>query len=204
MPRKRRIAPAGQTFHIINRGNEGRQLFFEAADYQRFLDLLVKGRHRYPIRIYSYCLIVNHFHFEIGSDRDGVISRYMQWVTSRYASDLRVRTATLGEGHIYQARFWSDPIENDLHFLNVQRYIEANPLEAKLVKRAEDWEWSSLWERTTRNRRILDESPVVLPANWIETVNMIDPPIRSGSDPDRQPAATSGPDRGQTPPKTSR
>lgn len=72
---------------------------------------------------------------------------------------------------MYQGRYWSDLIRTDRDFLMVQRYIEANPLKAKLVTRAECWRWSSLWERETAGRTLLDPSPVALPSGWLDVVN---------------------------------
>jgi len=74
-------------------------------------------------------------------------------------------------GHVYQRRFWSSVITTDEECFCVLRYIEANPLRAKLVTRAEDWVWGSLWERTTHGRAILACPPVSLPPNWSDLVN---------------------------------
>jgi putative transposase len=79
-----------------------------------------------------------------------------------------------GTGHLYQGRFKSFPIAEDDHFLTVCRYVERNALRAKLVERAEDWRWGSLWCRQQSDpelRRILSPCPVAMPRGWVEFVN---------------------------------
>ena len=95
----------------------------------------------------------------------------MEWVQGRYACDLRRRTRTLGDGHIFQRRFWNTPILDAAHLLTVLRYIEANPVAAGLVKRAEDWPWSSLAERDNGDST-LSRLPVYLPDDWRDIVNI--------------------------------
>ena len=83
----------------------------------------------------------------------------------------------VGVGHLYQGRFKSFPVQEDAHFLTVARYIERNALRAGLVRRAEDWRWSSLWRRVGRggdpNRVPLPLAiwPVEQPMDWLQWVN---------------------------------
>jgi putative transposase len=70
-------------------------------------------------------------------------------------------------GHLYQGRFKNFPVQSDGHVLRLLRYIEANPLRARLVERAEDWRWSSLVIRKTgKPAGLLDHLPLDLPRNW--------------------------------------
>jgi putative transposase len=62
-------------------------------------------------------------------------------------------------------------VETDKHYLTLIRYIEANPLNAGLVDRAEHWPWSGFTERLSGRRRIVDEGPVPLPDDWPDIVN---------------------------------
>jgi len=172
----------GQPCHCVNRGQDGRALFTEDSQYQHFIDLLQEGKRRYSVAIYGYCLMGNHFHLLIMPRERRAISAYLQWVQGRYGYDLRYDSHSLGQGHVFQRRFWSEAIGfGPFHFENVQRYIEANPLSAGLVSRAELWQWSSLWERETAGRSLLDRSPLILPDDWLDRVNR--PPLPEGSDP---------------------
>ena len=83
----------------------------------------------------------------------------------------------MGLGHIYQGRYKSFPVESDEHFWVVARYVERNALRANLVLRAEEWRWSSLWQRchpTGEEQSLLAAWPIDMPANWLERVNQTD------------------------------
>jgi len=117
----------------------------------------------------------NHFHALICPETEGALSSYLQWVQARYACDLRALTRTVGQGHIFQRRFWSDGIEDARHFFAVLRYIEANPVRAQLVSCAEEWMWSSMALRTIDVDQVLDPLPYQLPEQWVDVVNAIQP-----------------------------
>ncbi len=73
---------------------------------------------------------------------------------------------------MYQGRFKSFPVAEDEYFLTLCRYVEANPLRAKLVRRAEQWRWSGMWMRTDPARALpLAAWPLQRPRNWVEWVN---------------------------------
>jgi putative transposase len=161
---------------VINRGNERRCIFREDTDYERFLHLLASAKSRYPVRVYGVCLMPNHFHALIQPTCEGALSAYLQWVLGRYACDLRSLTGTTGLGHVFQRRFWSDPILDERHFLSVLRYIEANPVRARLVERAESWPWGSLALRDVTPQPVLDPLLIALPLEWTALVNRVQPP----------------------------
>ena len=71
---------------------------------------MAEGKRRYPIRIYSYNLIPNHFHKLISACEENAVSAYMQWVEGRYGFNLRYDANNLGQGHVFQRRFWSEAI----------------------------------------------------------------------------------------------
>jgi putative transposase len=171
VPRKRRFAPPGFTYHVINRGNDRRRIFFEDTDYEEFLRLLNVAKRRYPVKVFGICMMPNHFHGLMMPLAKGALSTFLQWVEGRYACDLRSRTRTTGQGHVFQRRFWSSGIEEQRHFLSVLRYVEANPSRARLVERAEDWIWASLALRDCDENALLDPLPYALPPNWVSLVN---------------------------------
>ena len=171
MSQRPRIVVPGHSLHVVNRGNDRKTIFQDHGDYQRFLDLLSGGRQRYPVQITGYCLMPNHFHLVLRPDEAHALSAYMHWVTRGYSCDLRFQTRTRGNGHVFQRRYWSRVILGDGHYICVLRYVEANPVRAALVTRAEAWRWSSLWERESNGRRLLDTSPVNLPVGWTLIVN---------------------------------
>jgi len=140
MPRPLRPIDEGLAYHVINRGNNRQRVLAKKADFEAFLGTLLELKERKPFKLYGYCLLDNHFHLLIRPS-GASISRIMQSVlvshTHRYHKHHR------SAGHVWQGRFKSPVIQNDEHLLTVLRYIEANPLRAKIVERAEEYPWSS-------------------------------------------------------------
>lgn len=174
MPRTGRIAPGGVVFHVLNRRVDRKTLFHREADYRVFEQVLIEALSWVPIRICAYCIMPNHFHMVLWPSRDGELSNFMHRATLTHAARWKANKESSGEGHLYQNRFKSFPVQSDQHYLNVVRYVERNALRANLVKRAEEWEFSSLWRRENipaETDPILSPGPVGLPADWLERVN---------------------------------
>ena len=75
-------------------------------------------------------------------------------------------------GHVWQGRFKAFPIQRDVHLLTAMRYVERNPLRAKLVKRAEEWPWSSAWRgRPAHADGLISDGPVDVPRDWLRRLN---------------------------------
>ena len=89
MPRSGRCSWAGAIFHVVNRGVERRRVYLDEADYERFLVLLQLGKDCADIKVYGFCLMPNHFHIVLEPQAEGAMSRYLPWVTGRYAADVR-------------------------------------------------------------------------------------------------------------------
>lgn len=140
MPRPLRPISDGLIYHVIDRGNNRQNVFHKDADFKAFLKTLGDLKERKPFRLYGYCLLNNHFHLLV-QPLESSISRLMQSLlvshTHRYHKHHR------SGGHVWQGRFKSPVIQNDEHLLTVLRYIEANPVRANLVTRADDYAWSS-------------------------------------------------------------
>jgi putative transposase len=165
---------AGLVFHVINRGVRRQPLFATADDYLRFQDLIVDARTRWSLPFYCYSLMPNHFHFVVHPANDAQLPKFMQWLCSTRAKRFNLERQNVGAGAVYQARYHAFAVQTDRHFLTVCRYVERNPLRARLVARAEDWPWSSLGQ----NREIchvvpLEPWPVPRPPDWIDQVNRI-------------------------------
>ncbi len=116
----------------------------------------------------------NHWHFVLSSRVDGELSRFMHWLTTTHARRWQLAKDLDGQGAVYQGRFKAIPIETECYFLWVCRYVERNALRARLVERAENWRWGSLWRR--HNAAAVDGPtlaawPIVAPADWSTHVN---------------------------------
>ncbi len=81
----------------------------------------------------------NHWHLVLRPQKDGQMERMLRWVTATHSLRYHAYYHTRGEGHNYQARFKSFPVQNDSHFYVLCRYVERNPMRTNLVRRAEDW-----------------------------------------------------------------
>ena len=172
MARLLRVFAPDSVVHVVNRGNERRRLFDRPRDYDEFLALIDRGLEKRPMRILGYVLMPNHWHLVMWPRLPADLSQFLHYVTTSHAARFRYLTSTTGLGHVYQGRYYSTIVDGDLRYTRTIRYIEANPLRAELVRRAEDWPWSSLAERVGVGRRIVD-GPVPLPSAdvWTTIVN---------------------------------
>ncbi len=179
MPRTKRITLGGCVYHVLNRANGRLRIFRKDADFLAFEQILAEGIERYSMRLCGYCIMGNHWHLLLWPVGDNDLSQFMRWITLTHTQRFHVSHGTVGIGHLYQGRFKSFPVQDDAHYLTVMRYIEANPLRAKLVKRPSDWPWSSLAVRKGMEAPFkLSQGPLKLSSNWDKLVNQIDPPDR--------------------------
>lgn len=177
MPRTARVAPGGMIFHVLNRANNRMPIFEAIGDYLAFLRVMRDTQEKKPMRILAYCLMPNHWHFLLWPRLDGQLGQFMQALTTTHVRRWRLNRHSVGEGHLYQGTYKSFPVQNDEHFFTVCRYVERNALRARLVPRAEQWQWGSLWQR--RQRRTLEDHPplsdwpLAAPRNWATLVNQV-------------------------------
>jgi putative transposase len=174
MPRTRRIAPGGIVFHCINRGNDGREIFGQNPDYAAFERVLDATLQQVPVRLLAYCLMPNHWHLVLWPRKDGELATFMQRLTTMHVRRWHRHRKSDGRGHLYQGTYKSFPIQADSHLRTVARYVERNALRVKLVERAEQWQWCSLWRRergSTQELQMLTEWPVSRRRDWVRWVN---------------------------------
>ena len=164
--------PDGVPQHIVNRGNRKTQIFFDAFDYLGFLGAMAEAAERTVVRLVAFCLMPNHWHLVLWPHTGAEISTYMQILMNAHLRDLLPRHGLSGHGHVYQGRYRNHLIRNQMHFLNVCRYVEANARRAQLCQRAELWPWSSLaCSGPAPEINLLSGWPVAKPADWLDHVN---------------------------------
>jgi putative transposase len=140
MPRIARVVGIGLPHHITQRGNYGQDVFAGDADYLKYSQWLQEYSTRYGLSILAYCLMQNHVHFIAIPNREDSLSRTFNSTHMRYAQYFNKKMG--GKGHLWQGRFYSC-ILDEPHFIAALRYVERNPVRAKLVEKAWDWKWSS-------------------------------------------------------------
>ena len=175
MPRRLRIDLGNTVYHVLNRRVGRMTLFEKDADYASFMQVLDEAYEKVHMRVLAYCLMPNHWHLVLWPRRDGHLARYMQWLTTTHMRRWHAHHGTRGTGPVYQGRYKSFPIQEDVYFLTACRYVERNPLRANLVKRAEDWPWSSMRRRRAGDRAEwlvpIKDWPVAPPRSWVSFVN---------------------------------
>ena len=140
MPRPLRPIADGLIYHVINRGNNRQTVFESEGDFLAFLKAVADLKERKRFDLYGYCLMSNHIHMLI-RPLEGSISRIVQSLLVSHTQ--RYHRFHRSSGHVWQGRFKSPVIQDDDHLLTVLRYIEGNPLRAKMVELAGDYPWSS-------------------------------------------------------------
>jgi len=170
MPRRFQILTPS-FFHVINRAAHRDRLFDTPRDYLAFLEVLNRAHQEHPVPLLAYCVMPNHFHLVVGPTITRALSPFMHRLTLTHGKRWHAHRGTRGTGPVYQGRFKALLIGDDGHFLTVCRYVERNPLEAELVRRAEEWPWSSLNPRQRDFGVVLSPWPVPRPHSWLELVN---------------------------------
>jgi putative transposase len=141
MPRQPRLDLAGIPQHIVQRGNDRQPCFFSEIDYLRYLDDLREITLRESCAVHAYVLMTNHVHLLMTPSSIGQIARIMQALGRRYVryvNDRYRRTGTLWEG-----RYKACLVDSDAHLLRCYRYIELNPVRARMVADVSEYAWSS-------------------------------------------------------------
>ncbi|SFS06396.1 putative transposase [Dyella sp. OK004] len=141
MPRQPRLDLANVPQHVIQRGNDRQPCFFTEADYLRYLSDLREISLREGCSVHAYVLMTNHVHLLMTPSSIGWVARVMQALGRRhvrYVNDRYRRTGTLWEG-----RYKACLVDSEIHLLRCYRYIELNPVRARMVADASDYPWSS-------------------------------------------------------------
>lgn len=153
MPRAPRLQDAGLLHHVISRGNDRQPIFKSTADFQKYIALIDQYRRQYPVKIYNYVLMSNHIHLLIEPEQEGSLSQFMEHVSKAYAKYFnKIHNRT---GHVFQGRFKSFIVQHDRYYFACSRYIDLNPVKAKIVSSANDYTWSGYGLLASGNKSAL-------------------------------------------------
>jgi len=161
MPRIARVCAINYPHHITQRGNNRETVFFDDEDRKFYLSILNKYRDEWDFEIWAYCLMTNHVHLLAVPRKEDSLAKgigitnlvYTQYFNRRYNRS----------GRLWQNRFFSTIIEKEPYLWAVARYIEKNPVRADIVKKAEDYRWSS-----ARAHILKVKDNTLLGKSWLE------------------------------------
>jgi putative transposase len=168
-------ADPGTTFHVVNRATRGQLLFEDFGEYLSFLRLMAWALSRAPVDLFAYCLMPNHWHLLLRPATHRELSTFMYELSKEHALGLRRWRGDEGHGAVYQGRYRASPVDTDTYFYRAVRYVERNPVRAKLSERVDEWLWSSASRIGTIQGILLTDWPLPRPSNWTEFVNHVEP-----------------------------
>jgi putative transposase len=140
MSRAARIVIPDMPHHVIQRGNRRMPVFLREEDYAFYLDLMREWCGKEGVEIWAYCLMTNHVHLIAVPQNEKSLARAIGEANRRYTRAINLREGW--SGHLWQGRF-SSYLMDESHTLQAARYIELNPVAAKLCRLPQDYRWSS-------------------------------------------------------------
>lgn len=142
--RKVNFYPGG-FYHVYNRGNRKKDIFFDKGDYVYFLKKVRQYKDEYEVKVIAYCLIPNHFHFVLQQKKGPPISEFMRHITRDYAIFINNKYELAGR--LFQGPFKVRAVESEAYLLHLTRYIHLNPLDIGVQKELlATYPWSSYLE----------------------------------------------------------
>lgn len=140
MPRLSREVTKGSICHVYQRGNN-REFIFE-KDYNKsfFIDLIMRYNKKFDFEILAFVIMSNHYHIIIKLNNDPLdkIMFNINNVFAHYYNKDNERT-----GHVFETRYQCKKVETNANLLWLLRYVHRNPIRAKMIKKLEDYKWSS-------------------------------------------------------------
>jgi len=140
MPKIARVVIPGCPHHVVQRGNRRLKVFFSDADKEIYLELIRRHAQKCGLSIWAYCLMDNHVHMVMVPKEGDSLARGLGEAHRKYTSLINIRENW--KGYLWQGRFISYPMDGG-HLFAAVRYIERNPVRARIVSRAEQYKWSS-------------------------------------------------------------
>jgi putative transposase len=140
MARLARVIIPNLPHHVTQRGNGRQKVFFSETDYELYRNLLAESCKKARVECWAWVLMPNHVHLIlVPRDEDGLRAALAP-VHRAYAGIIHARRKK--SGHFWQGRFGATVMDED-HVIEALRYVLLNPVRAKLVTKADQWEWSS-------------------------------------------------------------
>lgn len=157
MPRQGRKISASDVYHVIIRGNDRQNLFYEDTDREIFKKRLKETKEKFKFKIYAYCLMHNHVHLIIKINYND-LSKMMNSLESRYSQYLNRKLER--SGHLFENRFYSKAVGDAHYFIRVCKYVHRNPEKADIEK-TEKYKWSSYQEYFKSKKEIVEKEALM-------------------------------------------
>jgi putative transposase len=136
MPRSTRLIIPGQPHHIVQRGNNRTSTFLDDQDVEYSLYLLRESSEKHKCAVHAYVLMTNHFHLLVTPSDSRALSKFVQSFALRYVRYFNRRYKRTGT--LWEDRYFSELVDSERYYFTCARYIEMNPVRAKIVNRPED------------------------------------------------------------------
>ena len=140
MARLARVVIPGMPHHVTQRGNRRQQTFFNDGDYEAYLDLMAEWCQKEGVDVWAYCLMPNHSHLIAVPTSEQALRRAVGEAHRRYTRRINFREKW--RGYLWQGRFASF-VMDEPYLLAAARYVELNPVRARLAPSAAQWPWST-------------------------------------------------------------
>jgi putative transposase len=141
MPRTARVVIPEMSLHVVQRGHDQQDCFFNEGDYVAYLDYLREFAARFQCPVHAYCLMTNHVHLFMTPHAANACSQVMKFTGQYYVN--RINRRLERSGTLWEGRFYSGLVPSERYALTCYRYIELNPVEARMVRHPADYPWSS-------------------------------------------------------------
>jgi len=150
MPRIARIVGIGYPHHIIQRGNNRQDIFFDQEDRRLYLKWLEKYSLECSCTVHAYCLMKNHVHLLVVPKNNSSLAKTMQKLSLRFTQHINKKYKRTGR--LWECRFYSALVDKEPYLWSVGRYIERNPVRAKIISKPDEYQWSSAKANTSGKR----------------------------------------------------
>ena len=173
MARPLRIEFPGAVYHVTSRGDRREDIFTDDEDRHGLLEVVAQALSRFDAEALAYCLMGNHYHFVLHT-RQANLSLLMRHINGVYTQAFNRRHNNVG--HLFQGRFKAILVDRDAYLLEVCRYVDLNPVRARMVRKPGAWAWSSYRAHVGR----------AIAPDWLDTEGLhgylLGHPARSSAD----------------------
>jgi putative transposase len=138
-------------YHVMSRGLNRQNLFFDDDDFQFFIYLLEQAHIKFKMICLSFCLMNNHYHLYIRTPEPN-LSRIMKFINESYAR-YYLKKYPEKDGHVFKGRYKRKIVQSDTYSFQLSRYIHLNPVVANLVASPSKWKWSSYSSFITQKKK---------------------------------------------------